>query len=609
MNPLLSSLCVVSALTAAATAQCFESNYGVLAGYGDDVLFTPQPMNITFPMAGVAASYTHAHISTNGVFWLTTGAAGIGSTISGYPSLATYLGTAGQSARIAPMWMDLDHLPANGGGVFYNNTIPGKFVVTWANAEEWGTQATTPTFTVQAQLFANGDVIFFYNSSTYGASYVNQLQLRCGLSEGNGVANPGSVDLSAGNINLTSFVMYEQFPLNVWDLQGTSVTFLYGGTGYIQTASACTPAYHESYGSGCYDISDSFYQFIPTATTAPAILNGQSMVMTPAGSNYSVVWGGATYVPPTGASTITLTDDSEAAQPISAPFPTPAGPVSTLYVGSNGIVSVAANSSALSYTPYAPTFLNAPVMAWWSWHDYNPAEPGSGQVKYHEATVGPNTIAYITFDGVESYSTPAGPNPSTLQFQFNLTTGDVAIVWVTIDGNPTSAFGSAHLIGWSPGGPSSDEGSINLATALPFVTQSANIFAMNLSATPSPVSTATSGTLLTYTTTNMIEYAPSSGVYVGLNILSVAQVPGGIPLAILGAPGCNAYVGSLDLLQAMVGVTSTNSVTFPLPAGVPQGFQLFSQSVGLITPFSLPNGQNAAGWIVSNGLKSYISVF
>jgi hypothetical protein len=39
---------------------------------------------------------------------------------------------------------------------------------------------------------------------------------------------------------------------------------------------------------------------------------------------------------------------------------------------------------------------------------------------------------------------------------------------------------------------------------------------------------------------------------------------------------------------------------------VPQGFQLYSQSVGLVAPFSLPNGQNAFGLTVSNGLRSYV---
>jgi hypothetical protein len=276
---------------------------------------------------------------------------------------------------------------------------------------------------------------------------------------------------------------------------------------------------------------------------------------------------------------ITLSDDGEASHGLSIPFPTSSGPVGSLWVGANGIVSVATNPTAANYVPDANTFLNSPVTAWYSWHDYNPGEVGSGQVKYHEAVVGSDTIAYITWDGVESYSTPTALNPSTLQFQFNLTTGSVSIVWVTIDSLTTSAYGSGHLIGWSPAGSSANAGSINLATALPIVTAS-NYPAMALAASPSPVSTPSSGTLLIFTTTNMFEYAPSAGVYIGMHILSLGQIPTGLDLGIIGAPGCKAYVSSLDLTEAMVGFSSTNSVTFPLPAGVPPGFQLYSQSVG-----------------------------
>jgi hypothetical protein len=617
MNRFLLPLCAISALAAAATAQCYETNYGVLcpnpsgpAGYGDDVLFTLQPMNFAFPMAGVAASYTHAHICSNGVIYLTNGAASGGTTYA-YNPVTTLFGTAGQPPRIAPLWIDLDNEPQYNGGVFFNNTIPGKFVVTWLNTVEWASQGTTPVFTVQAQLFANGDVTFYYSPSTFGMTtgFTPQFVSRVGISEGNGIVGPAAVDLSLGNVNLTNFTMYEDFPINVFDLNGTSVNFIYAGTGYIETDGACIAgAFHQSYGHGCYDISDSFYQYLPTAATAPATLNGQSMVMTPVGSQYAVTWGGATYAPPTGATVIALTDDGEAAQTLSAPFPTPAGPVGSLYVGANGIVSVATNPTASNYVPDANTFLNSPVTAWYSWHDYNPGEAGSGQVKYHEAVVGTETIAYITWDGVENYSTPAALNPSTLQFQFSLTTGRVSIVWVTIDSQTTSAYGTGHLIGYSPGGSSSNSGSINLATALPLVT-SGNYFAMALACTPTPVSTPSSGTLLTYTTTNMFEYAPSAGVYIGMNILSLGQFPTGLDLGIIGAPGCKAYVSSLDLTQTMVGFTSTNTVTFPLPAGVPQGFQLYSQSVGLVTPFSLPNGQNAFGLAVSNGLRSSVWTF
>jgi hypothetical protein len=600
-------------LAAPVVSQCFEQNFGVLApiaggspGTGDDVLFDLQPMNITFPMGGLAASYTHAHVCSNGVIFLTNGAPSGGSTYAYHP-ISMLVGAAGTPPRIAPLWVDLESNPALfGGGVYINNTIPGKFVVTWANVVEWATQG--PPFTFQAQLFANGDVSFFYNSEVYGVAtgFGAQFDARAGISEGNGVADPGPVDLSAGNINLTSRVMYETWPLNVFDLQQKVVTFINAGTGYVQTAGPCQPAFHSNYGTGCYEISNSFYQYFPDATTAPS-LNGQSMVFTPTGSEYLVTWGGASFAAPVAPVTLALADDGEVSQPTSIPFPTPAGPVSNLWIAANGIVSMASNPDAWNYIPDANTFLNCSVTAWWSWHDYNPTESGSGPVQYHEAVVGADTIAYVTWNGVESYPTGTA-NPSTLQFQFNLTTGAVAIVWVSIDGNPSSPYGSAHLVGWSPAGVSSNGGSINLATALPLVTQSTNIFPLKLSASPAPVSSATVGTNVIWTTENMRQLG--GGLYVGLHVLSLGQIPGGLDLGfLLGAPGCRAYVTTLDFTQAIVGATPTNTSSLYLPPGLPTGIDIYGQSVCLIPPNSMPNGQNAGGYLTSNGVRTFISSF
>lgn len=91
--------------------------------------------------------------------------------------------------------------------------------------------------------------------------------------------------------------------------------------------------------------------------------------------------------------------------------------------------------------------------------------------------------------------------------------------------------------------------------------------------------------------------------------VTMEQIPGGLDLTFLGAPGCNAYVTTLDLTQAMVGLTPTNSVSLQLPPLLPVGTQIYSQTAGLIQPFSLPNGQNAFGLTVSNGLRSFISSF
>ena len=594
-----------------AQSPCFEQSFGTLcpltggaAGFGDDVLFDVQPMNITFPMGGNAASYTHASICSNGIIYLTNGPASNGTTY-GYQTTAWFVGAAAEDPHVAPLFMDLEAVPANGGGVFFNNTIPGKFVVTYANVVEWATQG--PIFTFQAQLFANGDVWFYYGPTTYGAAATGQIVATVGVSQCNGVADPGAVDLTlaGGNANLADHVVYEEFPVGMWDLADTSVQFVNSGTGYIEFATPCTPAYHQQYGNGCYDISNSFYQLLPDASTAP-MLNNHSLVFTPAGGEYLVSYGGAAYVAPTSATNLVIGDDGEVSQTPSIPFPTAAGPVSPLFIAANGMISMATNPIAGDYTPDAMSFLNAPVMAFWSWHDFNPTEAGSGLISYMEANVGGNTIAYITWPNVENYPTGVA-NPSTLQFQLNLSTGAVTIAWLSMDGNNTSPFGSAHLIGWSPAGPSTDGGSINLATALPIVTNSTNVFAMDLTANPAPISSATSGTVVTYTTTNMIQYG--GGVYIGLWAASVNQAAGGIPLAILGAPGCLAYVATLDFTAAMVGFTPTNTVNLPLPAGIPGGFTFYSQSVGLVPPNSLPNGQNPGGLIVSNGLTTYISNF
>jgi hypothetical protein len=270
MNRSLAAFCTTALLASLASAQCYVANLGTLAGLGDDVLFTTVPMNISFPINGTSANFTHAQISSNGVIFLSTGAAPAGTTTSGYPTQTEFQGTTGQAPRIAPMWIDLDNLASNGGGVYYNNSTPGVFVVTWSNTAEWA--VPTPVFTVQAQLFSNGNVIF-----TYSLGAATTLDPYSGISAGNGIATVAGVDLSAGgNVSATDLI-YELQPTGVFDLNGLSLLFVRNGAaGYTQLASPCgSPAFHEAYGTGCYAISDSFYQYLDDSTTAPATLNGQ----------------------------------------------------------------------------------------------------------------------------------------------------------------------------------------------------------------------------------------------------------------------------------------------------------------------------------------------
>lgn len=610
------SIAVALVLATSLAAQCFEQNLGALAtrganppGVGDDVLFDLRPLNFSFPLGGVAASYTHAHVQSNGVVFLTNGA-NSGATTQGYSTVAStqvnnLRGTAGEPPRIAPFWRDLVLAPANDGGVWINDTLPGKFVVTWRNAVQFNTVG--PVFTIQAQILATGEVTFFYDGAT-----VSSQPVICGVSRGNGIAAVPGLDLSTPG-STTTQLAFERFPANSFDLAANCVRFAPSGGGF--TTESGQLAAHTNFGQGCYDLAAaSFYQGFATAAGARAALNGQSMVLTPTANGYTATWGGATYqVPGVGATPLTLADDGEVGVALSQPLPNPFGATSSLRVNANGVVTLGTNPQTFPGTnPYTPTpaaLLAASGTAFWSWHDYNPAEVGSGSIKFEEVLLGGAPVALVTWDNVESWSQPLGTNPSRLQFQLNLATGVVAIVWLDIDDNGTSQYGSGHLIGFSPGGASADPGPITLASALPLTT-SPDLLAMTLTASPAPISTLTTGTLVTYTTSNMPEAAPGSGVYVGTNILSLAGIaPPGVELGFLGAPGCYAHVLTLSVLQTLLGNTPTLQVQFPIPAGVPGGFELFSQSVALITPFSLPGGLNAFGLVTSNGVRSYVSPF
>ncbi|HEX6810832.1 MAG TPA: hypothetical protein VF384_04330 [Planctomycetota bacterium] len=371
------------------------------------------------------------------------------------------------------------------------------------------------------------------------------------------------------------------------------------------------PAAHTSYGAGCYTVSDSFYQYFATPAAASAALNGQSITLTPAGGGYSVAHGGGTFVQPSGAAVVlTLGDDAQTAITPSAPVPFPGGSAATLYVHSNGMIAtapLAMPASPTSHTPNAADFLNEATTAWYCWHDYNPTEPGSGNIVWEEVA----GVLHVTWLGVESHPA-AVANPSTLQFQFDLTTGVVRYVWnalANVGTGQQTGRTEQNLIGWSPGGVSVDAGPIDLASALPLSVGSVNMRALGLSASPAPVSTGALGTLVTHAIDHIPETAPASSTYLGLTILSMTQDLAGTPLTLLGMPGCSLYVGSLDVAIAFAGATPSLTTQFQIPAGVPYGTKVFATAVALFVPNSLPTGQNAFGAVTSNGIVSFVSTF
>ena len=600
MQKRLLALGTLAALASAFSlqAQCAEGNFGAAVGTGDDIVLGVQSLGFAFPFNGT--TFTDVHITTNGFVYLSNG--GVPAPGGALCCTGTTAQLVAGSPKICAYWSDLNIIAANGSAVKYN-ALPGKAVITWENAVEF---SNTERFTVQMQLSVTGEITFTYDSRCQIRTAGDFL---VGMSEGGGVAVPAASDFAVVNTSTTATAWENWTTLGSFDLAGQSVLFVPTGLGYTWVPTPCPSGTNVAYGTGCYAAPGTgVYEFHTDAAVASAALQGNALSMIPTGFGYTGIWlaGGATaFIAPSGSATsLTATDDGVlTGVALPGPMPTPNGPVTTISIASNAVIGLGATANnGADFSPTGADFSNAAGACFYAWHDYNPAEAGSGLIKTE--LVG--NVFCITWDGVENYSTPLAVNRGTMQFQLDLTTGAVTMLWTVVDTNTTSGFGSSHLVGWKAGGVITDPGSQVLATALPLTT-SAQLLPMTLAASPSPVSTPTSGSTVVYTTGAMPEFAPGAGIYVGINILSLTQIPApGVDLVIIGAPGCPALIGSLDVVLNIVGVTPTNTTALPLPAGLPAGIQIFAQSAALIVPNSLPNGQNAFGLTTSNGIASTI---
>jgi hypothetical protein len=600
MQKRLLALGTLAALASAFSlqAQCAEGNFGAAVGTGDDIVLGVQSLGFAFPFNGT--TFTDVHISTNGFVYLSNG--GVPAPGGALCCTGTTAQLVAGSPKICAYWSDLNIIAANGSAVKFN-ALPGKAVITWENAVEF---SNTERFTVQMTLSVTGEITFTYDSRCQIRTAGDFL---VGMSEGGGVAVPAASDFAVVNTSTTATAWENWTTLGSFDLAGQSVLFVPTGLGYTWVPTPCPSGTNVAYGTGCYAAPGTgVYEFHTDAAVASAALQGNALSMIPTGFGYTGIWlaGGATafIAPSVSATSLVATDDGVlTGVALPGPMPTPNGPVTSISIASNAVIGLGATANnGADYSPTGAEFSNAAGACFYAWHDYNPSEAGSGAIKTE--LVG--NVFCITWDGVENYASAVTPNPGTMQFQLDLTTGAVTMLWTVVDTNITSTFGSSHLVGWKAGGAITDPGSQVLATALPLTT-SAQLLPMTLAASPAPVSTPTSGSTVVYTTGAMPEFAPGAGIYVGINILSLAQIPApGVDLVFIGAPGCAALIGSLDVTLNLIGATPTNTSALPLPAGLPAGIQIFAQSAALIVPNSLPNGQNAFGLTTSNGIASTI---
>ena len=365
-----------------------------------------------------------------------------------------------------------------------------------------------------------------------------------------------------------------------------------GRVNYCLTAQ---PATNTTLGAGCGGTFNSFYQLFADAAAAAPGLTGNTLQLTPTANGYQGAWlpgtAAANFVPPTGGVALTTGDDGVVNYTIAAaPFPTPQGPQTTLQISGNAIIAWGAAGmnypGTNSYTPTASAFLNSTLGGIYAWHDYNVSE--GGQILAQEVL---GTL-FVTFNNVENYPTNVA-NPSTMQFQLNLATGGVRIVWLSVDASTASTFGTRHLVGVSAPGTSADPGQVALATAFggQLLTADPEVPALAVTANTLPLV----GTLWQLTTSNV----PATGA-VGVDVFGIGD-PGLNDLGFLGAPGCGLRA-STDVTNAWFVSGSTHAYSILLPANPALlNFNLYTTSAVFQAP-----AVNALGAVTGNGVRATI---
>lgn len=507
--PLLLGLLISSS----ATAQCFDPNVlGTFVGSGDEVVTPHLPLGFSFPMAGSAGSgsWTHVRVATNGWIGLTNGVTDIqlpaandhGSVDLG--AAYSLYGPPGSNPRIAPYSGDLDSTGTGGMYIDTATTQGSSARITWIGTREfyW---AYPHTF--QVELFATGEVKFRY----WGAN-LNRATIYCGLSAANGTGSQSQRDFVPGPAMPTQVQgMHEVFPYQSGDFNWMELTFTPQGSGWREAVTCGMQSTHEAYGTGCYTTpAQGFYQHFGTAAQAAAALNGNAIQFAISGGSYAASWlpgAGGAYVPPTGnAGSLPTSDDGSHLLQLPYPLPTPDGPVSWLRVNHNGVVHFDSPNTSPhdgDFTPSGAEFAASPLAGIYCWHDFHENE--ANQTLYYEQL---GNVFYLTWAGIESYATPETANPSWLQYQFDLITGTVRVVFVGLSAVSTSSRGSSYLVGCKGLGAIADPGSTPLATALPRTVRFGITPPMSLWSNTPPLSTSINGSTVVYTHDYVPEFAP-----------------------------------------------------------------------------------------------------
>jgi hypothetical protein len=571
MKPLLSMLVPLFAATLSAQI-CPQRSLGTNLGVGDDTMFGIQSIGFAFPFAGT--TYTDVHICANGYVFLSNGGTPAPAAGDYSPTPAEM---ASQSPRICVLWCDHNHTAANNAGV-YLDANASQCTITWDNAVNYG---LTTRFQMQLQLFPSGEIRMFWSEGASNNSTFNYLagQGITGVSPGLGATQPVPSDLAVQSSSIDNFV-YEHWTLQgEFDLPLHSLLLIPTNPGWLWVPTPWTGCAHtHDYGLGCTHTRDSFFEMMRPA--AFDLANTRLALQRTANGYVASNASTAAFVNPSGSATIIANaDDIVATVTLAQAMPVPGGTTSQLTVSSNGNISLAATGNGAGFAPDAGLFLawaQSNIAA--AWHDYNPAIAGSGKILFEQI----GGVAYVTWDNVYSYNTTL---PDRFQYQFDLATGNVAIVYQTF------AFGAAdYLVGYTAGGVSPRTLEIDVSTALATPLAIADVGVQGLTALPSGLPILGNAGF-----GYAMSFIPAVSPF-GILMFGDQPAPG-IDLGFLGMTGCAAYVNpnlaSVTFVASQPAGTGTQGL--PIPNSLPLvGVELYAQAIALTLA-------NPANLVSSNG--------
>jgi hypothetical protein len=641
MSRILVSVSAITLLAAVAHAQCQPAPAGpavtLLSTTGgfypvdDEGRTQPAvPLGFTFPMAGTAfgPGFTHVFIESNGELYLTNNLYGtvgvLGNAYYGINYIDELRGTGALFSNPRIVGFGGDNEAGNGGtySITVDTSVPNQCTINWNDMQDYNGNFPYMSSSWATTLYSTGVVDFHYGSGLpTGQASFNDIIVGISVGDSVGTFSEPEQDMTSGTADSgTLGLLYEHFPYGTGtDLGSKTVRITPNGIGGFIASVVCEGASHEEYGVGCYELNHSVYELHPDAAMAQAALTGNALSLTNNGSGYTLNWlpgvAGAMYVAPSGTATPLFPNDdgSDTIVP-SVAMTVPGGTETDLTISHNGIITCGPfGNNDWNYYPNGQDLADATGRAFYAWHDYADTDTGSGQIKYEEANVGGNQILYVTWDNVDMW--PIGVvNLGTMQYQINLTTGNVMILWTVVDPDTSSFFGSQHLVGYTGPGAGTDPGSVNFATS-PSLNAPDAEHSLALSASPPPVFTIAGPSVpITYQIDNLHDLSPAlPGFFLASLVFSFNPpiVPGGIDLTLVGidAPGCNLNVGSLDVLYNISPTGTSHGEVIVVPQPLAPGTTFYVQAANFIIPNSLPGGLNNFGLIVSNGVRSRFDLF